>query len=346
MYYKVKSTKLRDLITLHTLFKKTDEDHCINSVKLNEYLKPYELECTPRVLRTTVKTLREFGFDIRVKGGGKRCGIWLGNHPLETSKLKKIIFAIATNPHLSKEQANEILSYLNPLVTVYNEDKLVAITDTNPDLQANDTLYDVYCTISEAISKKRRVRYFTEHMRYRKETQTLASRISKGVLFTPKWLYQTKGELYMVGYNNTGERAQAVNLKDIVDIKISPKLNAEKTESSLKLLDEIEPQDYVSEDKEIIIYKGPVDFFCRDRYIEELYNRFGPPCKPVAVNSRHKATYSVSETVITTKTLFWLSGIEDYGIRLKGSNKLVESVQEYYSNLSSTITKAIIVSNT
>ena len=222
----------------------------------------------------------------------------------------------------------------------------MALTETSPDLKADDKLYDVYCTISEAISTKRRVRYFTEHMRCRKETQTLASRISKGVLFTPKWLYQTKGELYMVGYSNTREKARAVNLKSIVDIKIAPKFSWDITEKSLEILDGTKPQDYIPEDKEIVIYEGPVDFFCRDRYVEELYNRFGPPCKPVAVNSRHKATYSVSEAVITTKTLFWLSGIKEYEIRLKGPNKLIESVHKYYSNLSSTLTKAVIVSNT
>ncbi len=345
MYYKVKSTKLRDLITLKTLYKKSDEDHCINSAKLNEYLKPYDLECTPRVLRTTVKTFREYGLDIRTKGGGKKCGIWLGSHPLEASKLNKIIFAVATNPHLSKEQATEILSYLKPLVTEYQEENLVAITDTNPDLNGNNELYDVYCTISEAINKKRRVRFFTQHMRYRKETQTIAIRLSKGVLFTPKWLYQSNGEIYMIGYNNTGEREQAVNISTITSIKTAPKIQREITENSLKYLDGSRPEGFIPEEKETIIYTGPIEFFCKDRYIEELYNRFGPPCKPVAVNSRHKATYSVSEAVITTNTLFWLSGIEEYGIRLKGPDILIKSVQEYYSNLSSTMTKAIIVSN-
>lgn len=65
----------------------------------------------------------------------------------------------------------------------------------------------------------------------------------------------------------------------------------------------------------------------------------------MTINSHHKTAYSVSEAVITTKTLFWLSGIEEHGIRLKGPNKLIESVQKYYSNLSSNITKAVIVSN-
>lgn len=329
----------------HVLFKRTDKEHCINSVSLNEYLKPYDLECDRQVLRTTVKTLREYGFDIKSKGGGKGGGFWLDKHPLETSKLNKMIFAIATNPHLSKEQSNEILSCLKPFVTIYDEEKLMSIIDTNHDVKVEDTLYDVYCTVSKAINDGRRVRYFTRHMKYRKDTQTLASRISKGVLFTPKWLYQSKGKLYMIGYDNTNERAQTVDLNSIIDIKIAPKLSKEITENSLNALNKTAPRDYVPEDKEIVIYKGPVDFFCKDRYVEELYNRFGPPCKPVAINSRHKATYSVSEAVITTKTLFWISGISEYEIRLKGPDKLIKSVQDYYSDLSATITKAVIISS-
>lgn len=197
-----------------------------------------------------------------------------------------------------------MLSFLKPFVTVYEEDKLESIVDTSPDLKVDDTLYDVYSTVSKAIRDGRRVRYFTRHMRYRKETQSLASRISKGVLFTPKWLYQSKGKLYMIGYDNTNERVRTVDLNSIIDIKIAHKLSREITEKFLNALNKTEPRDYVPEDKEMVIYKGPVDFFCKDRHMEELYNRFGPPCKPVAINSRHKATYSVSEAVITTKTLF------------------------------------------
>ena len=101
----------------------------------------------------------------------------------------------------------------------------MALTETSPDLKVDDKLYDVYCTISEAISKKRRVRYFTERIRFNKDNQTFANKISKGVLFTPKWLYQVKGELYMVGYSNTREKARAINLKSIVDIKLAPKFS-------------------------------------------------------------------------------------------------------------------------
>ena len=342
---KAKSTKLRDLITLRILFKETDKDHFINSTGLNERLKPYDLECDRRVLQNNVKALREFGFDIKSQGGGKNSGIWIGKRPLESLKLDKVIFAVSTNPYLSKEQSNEILNCLKPLVTVYDEEKLVSIIDTNPDLQADDTLYGVYSTISKAIINRRRVRYFTNHMKYRKETQSLASRISKEVLFTPKWIYHAKGELYMVGYNNTVEEPRAVALKSIVDIKIAPKMQKEVTEASLKILDNTIPEEYIPEDKEIVIYKGPVDFFCKNRHIEELYNRFGPPCKPIAVNSRHKATYSVSEAVVTTKTLFWMSGINGHEIRLKGPVKLIKSVRDYYAYLSSTLTKAVIVSN-
>ena len=33
----------------------------------------------------------------------------------------------------------------------------MALTETSPDLKADDKLYDVYCTISEAIGIKRKV---------------------------------------------------------------------------------------------------------------------------------------------------------------------------------------------
>ena len=51
---KAKSMKMRFLITLYALFRHSDEDHRLNTSKINEFLRPYQLDCTGRVLNDTV----------------------------------------------------------------------------------------------------------------------------------------------------------------------------------------------------------------------------------------------------------------------------------------------------
>lgn len=62
---KPKSGKLRFLLILQTLFKYTDKDHRLNMVKLNEYLRPYNLDGESKILQDAVTALREFGFDVK-----------------------------------------------------------------------------------------------------------------------------------------------------------------------------------------------------------------------------------------------------------------------------------------
>lgn len=82
-------------------------------------------------------------------------------------------------------------------------------------------LYWTYSVIHEAIAAKRHVRYTVDYVKYDKETQSVEKKSEWMTLFTPKCIYQTKNNLFMVGYNNTDRRIAAVNLKDIISIKLA-----------------------------------------------------------------------------------------------------------------------------
>lgn len=308
---KAKSMKLRTLITLHAIFKHSDKDHRMNGPKLNKYLEPYGLTCTSRVLNDTVRVMREYGMDIRNKGIWDNMGIWLEDRPLADPYLDRLVFAVTTNPHLSKTQATEILGYLEPLVTTYQEEKLVGTIDTVPDTEVDDSLYVAYSTVCEAIRTKRRVLYSTEYIQYNKDTQTVAKREAWGTLFTPKCIYQSDAQLFMFGYNNTDKKIQAIDLKDITDIKIAFKHQKQWSEKVESMLQNVDPKDYIPEEKEEVIYKGEVTFRCRGQFVTELYSKFGPPCKPVIKDARCRTEYTVQEAVITPKTLLWLSGVHE-----------------------------------
>lgn len=81
------------------------------------------------------------------------------------------------------------------------------------------------------------------------------------------------------------------------------------------------------------IYEGPAVFYCRSKYVDELYNYFGPPDGPVTKDSDCKITYAVSGAVVTSETLFWLCSTPDFGIQIVGPEPFVEAVTDYFQSL-------------
>lgn len=331
---KAKSMKLRTIITLYALFKHSDKDHRLNGPKLNKFLKPYGLNCTSRVLSDTVRVMQEYGIDVRYKGEWDSQGVWIEDRPLSNADLDRVIFAITTNPHLSNYQMTDILNALKPLVTVYDEDKLTAdIINTVPDADVDDMLFVAYSLVKEAVIKKRRVVYTTQYVKYNKKTQTVSKQTAWDTVFTPCCIYQSNAQLYMVGYNNTDRRIEAVNLKNITDIKLSFKHQRKSVEETRAVLDTINVTDYIPEEKNTVIYSGDIVFQCKGQFTEDIYARFGPPSAPVIKDNRCKTTYTVSNAQITPQTLLWLAETKNKGIIIKGPYAAIESVKAYCDNL-------------
>ena len=71
-------------------------------------------------------------------------------------------------------------------------------------------------------------------------------------------------------------------------------------------------------------------FYCRKRYADEIYRRFGALDGPVLKDGQQKLMYTVRQAAITAETLFWLSCIPDQGIQIAGPDELRAAVEAYY----------------
>ncbi len=329
---KAKSMKLRFLVTLHALFKHTDKEHRINRTKLNAHLKPFGLECsTGRSLNDTLAVLQDFGFDVRYTGAFENQGFWLQDRPLSDEALDSLVFAVSTNPFLSSEQASEILGSLKPLVTVYQEPMLESTVETCDTEWVDDAFFRAYTVVCEAIRQERRVSYTIYRVRYDKETGEVHEVEEWPTLFSPKCIYRAKQRLYMVGYNHTDRRNQAVDLREVADIKLAFKHRTPDEASMKDRLAKMVPEQYVPEARKTVIYKGPAVFRCRGQFVEELYRTFGSPDGAVEKDARCRSTYKVQDAEITAETLLWLSQVPGNGIRIAGPEELRSAVRDYYS---------------
>jgi len=171
---------------------------------LNEYLKPYGLECTRVALSGMLTAFREYGLEIKEKGLWDKHGYWIENPLISSETLENLIFAVSTNPHLTQEQATAILSSLKPFVTVYQEPMLTSIYSSING--SDDRLRTIYNTVHQAVVQNKIVFY------------SKLSSPDEQLRMLPKCIYPLDGALYMVGYVPIERTIKAVSFDEINEI--------------------------------------------------------------------------------------------------------------------------------
>ena len=326
---KVKSTKQRMLVTMHTLFKLSDRDHRINITKLNQQMQELDLECTSGALIDTVEAMREFGLDVRSKGAWDRRGVWLESRPISEDMLRRLVFAISTNPYLPQTQIRECLDSLRPVMTVYQEAELLNVPEVHNEATVDEAFADRYFKVFEAIRQKQQLCYTTNGIRFDRKSGEIHLRERRKTRFTPKCLYRDENRICMVGYNHTDKCVNAVDLSDIVSLcPPTHQMNTAIDDTEGALLD-VDLGKYVPRSCSPVIYRGPAVFMCRGRHLKELVDRFGMPDEPVKKNHSGHATFILHKAEIRPDTLVWLSQIPVHGIRVKGPKDLVEAVRSH-----------------
>lgn len=332
---KEKSLKLRTILSIYALYKNSDERHPLSIRKLNEFLKPYGLTITGTGLADDIRALREAGVDAYVVGAQTHSAYW-GRHIFSDETLKKVIFAVSSNPHISQSQANSILQKLCPLVTVFQEPLLHSFTNC-ASAPEDDSLYWAFLVVRQAIKEKRRILYSADYVKYDSESNSIETRREWETRFTPKHLVKTKNTIYVVGYNDTDGEPGCLDLRKLATVRLSPEYSPR-----LKSIDTILSKVNLDEDgpneASPVIYDGPATFKCFASNIKTLLDWFGEPSAPVEQAYNLRTTYSVDHVIITTERLAALAKLSsDGGLQILAPASLRDAVRSYYSNLSVTL---------
>ena len=326
---KARSPKLRTLITLHALFKYTDENHRLNSTKLNDFLRPYGLECNKKIIMDTAAKLNEAGIEVNLAGGGPYKGICLTNRPLPDHELRRLIYAIDTNPNISREQAQTLLDSLRPAVTVFQEPMLHTTVHSVLIGPLHPSLTQKYNLIHTIMTQNHRVCFSRVRLGVDKKKKTLTEKLIRAETLLPRYLIQRGNNTFVVGYNHTRQRIEAVNLKDMTNLQHAQYNNLPEVPGIIRELDKIDPYNYLPMASSSI-YEGPAVFYCAAKCLQALYDRFGTPCGPVERDERYRLTYPVSHVTIAPETLQWMGDIPGNGIRFIGPAGALEAVRANY----------------
>ena len=106
------------------------------------------------------------------------------------------------------------------------------------------------------------------------------------------------------------------------------------------LLDQIDPRDYIYNEMDRLLYKGPVEFKCRGQHLKELVDKYGMPDEPIRKNKCGHTTFILRDAEIKSSTLTWLTQIPRQAIRIKGPSGLSDVVKCYYIDVAHTLLSA------
>ena len=340
---KPKSVKLRTLIMLRTLFKYSDANHPVDFRFINEQLQPYSLNCDRRALNDTIEALSEFGVKVSNKSPKYSGKVWIDDRLFSDSDIACLAFALTTNPHIPKKQAAKLLENIKAHVTVYQEPLLTNHVEFMPEEESDDVLWHTFSAIQTAISKGFKIQYTTNFLKYNKDHNDVTIDQRVPIWFSPKCFYRTGNELYMVGFKRTGLIPCAVNLKDIVSVRIPDKPVQITDEQRSVSTSEILSNADIPHNNSIVVYQGPVIFRCRGSCLQILYHRFGiPPCT-IEKDQRSIITYPVENLTLTADDLHWLSQLPGLGIRIIGPEAAVKAVGAYYARIASGIVDPVFL---
>lgn len=328
---KPKSGKLRFLLILQALFKYTDKDHRLNMVKLNEYLRPYNLDGESKILQDAVTALREFGFDVKQEGCRGNRGVWIENCLMPEDLLKQLIFSVDTNPYLTREQADECLNALKPFATVYQEPMLQSVME----IKHNDDghIYCLYHLISQAIIHKKRIRIALRHVSTVDlgAVETYDSKWKS--VFTPKCVCERDKQLYLIGYNYRYKKVQAIDFREIAAVEFAQKHTVDGLEDVWELLNDVYPDDFLPQKHSRVIYSGVAELCCKRIHLPLLVKHFRGKCRILSKNIRAGELHVLLEADITHRDLAWLADIPERKIKIEGPEVLKDAVRAYYENL-------------
>ena len=99
----------------------------------------------------------------------------------------------------------------------------------------------------------------------------------------------------MICHNYTLRRIAAVDLDDIVDIKLAAHVNLRNDEAEiLQKLDKTNPWELILEEKPQVVYCGEVTFMFKNKYLKELLKRFGNPGGEIKQDTQYLTEYTVA----------------------------------------------------
>ena len=204
------STKKRLLLILELLYKTTDERHPVSTVDITDYLDEKGLTIDRKTLRSDLRLLISMGYDIVVVKSSPNRYFW-GERTFEIPELKMLLDAVSSARFISETKSKQLTKKIMSLAGMQQREQLKrhvrAIGKTKVD---NKGLYYIIDTITEAINRKKKIRF--QYMEYNGRKEKILRNDGEVYILSPYVLYWNEDYYYVLGYSDKRERVTAFRI--------------------------------------------------------------------------------------------------------------------------------------
>lgn len=194
------NTKKRLLLILERLYKTTDEEHPISTVELIDYLEEYGYTIDRKTLANDIKLLKDMDYDIVTIKSSPNKYFW-GNRSFEIPELKLLIDAVSSSRFITKKKSGELIKKLIMLASETQSAELDRhIVATGRAKCDNKQIYYIVDTISDAINKKKKIKF--KYTEYNEHKEKIFRHKGEVYYLSPYVLYWNEDYYYVVGYSD------------------------------------------------------------------------------------------------------------------------------------------------
>lgn len=201
------STKKRLLLILERLYKRTDEEHPINTVEIMEYLSGQGITVDRKTLANDIKLLKDMDYDIVTIKSSPNKYFW-GNRTFEIPELKLLIDAVSSSRFISKRKSDELIEKLVSLASETQSTLLDRhIVATGRAKTDNKHIYYIVDTITDAINQGKKIQF--KYTEYNGKKEKVFRHNGEVYTLSPYVLYWNEDYYYVVGYSDKHESVSA-----------------------------------------------------------------------------------------------------------------------------------------
>lgn len=295
--------KIKLLYLLEVLLKNTDENRCMSSQDLIDYLAEKEIFVERKTIFSDIETLKQYGIDIGLSKSKNNKGYYIISRDFELAELKIIIEAILSSRYISIKKSKELITKLSDLVGPSERASLKREVFVQGRVKTeNESIYYNVDILHNAMLDNKQISFL--YLDWTVDKQLVPRKNGKLYKVSP-WALTVKDEnYYMVAYDEDGhmiKHYRVDKMKDITPVAKSQRIGKDQ-------FDAFDLGQYTnrnfgmfSGEEEIITLHLPIN------KIGIIYDRFG---KDIDVRKINEETVSCRVKVLVSQQFYgWLVGI-------------------------------------
>ncbi|MCR4788221.1 MAG: WYL domain-containing protein [Lachnospiraceae bacterium] len=295
--------KAKLLYIWEALLKYTDENNCMSSQQLIDYLAERDITVERKTIFSDIATLKDFGADIVLSRSKDRKGYYVASRDFELPELKVITEAILSSRYITAKKSKELISKLESLVGPSERKQLDREVFVSGRVKSeNESIYYNVDILHNAILDNRQITFNYLEWTVEKE---LALRHGGKLYRVSPWALTVKDEnYYLVAYDESYSEIRHYRVDKMKNIK-------EIGRSKRKGLEEFERFDvgrYTTQN--FGMFRGQMDVVAislPEDKIGIFFDRFG---KDIDVRKLPDNRVSVRVSVYVSNQFFgWLTGL-------------------------------------